>query len=82
MKASTRNLLVWVAAAGILAAVWYFGARPRLHFTDPAGFLVLIVAAAAALTGLLCWELATGDEDDDRPPGRGGPTSPATGEGS
>jgi hypothetical protein len=29
--AATRNLLVWIAVAVILAAVWYFGARPRLH---------------------------------------------------
>lgn len=79
MKASSRNLVVWIGVAAILAAVWYFGARPRLHFTNPAGFLALLVAAAAALTGLLWWELATADEDDRRA-GPDGSTPPATGE--
>ena len=65
MKPSTRNMIVWIGVAAVLAVVWYLGARPRLHFINPIVFLALLVAAAGALTGLLWWELATGDEEDD-----------------
>ena len=48
MSAAARNFVVWVGVALVVAAVWFFGARPRLHFIDPGSFLLLMVAAAAA----------------------------------
>ncbi len=79
MKDSARNMVVWTGVAAILAAVWYFGARPRLHFINPAGFLALLVVAALALACLLWWEIATADENH-RQDATGGSTPPATGE--
>ena len=80
MKPSTRNIIVWIGVAAVLAVVWFLGAQPRLHFINPIGFLALLVAAAGALTGLLWWELATGGEDADPPAHPRGATPPATGE--
>ena len=65
MSPAARNLLVWLAAAVIVGTVWLVAARPRLHFIDPASFLLILAAAAAALTALLWWEIAGGSDDTD-----------------
>jgi hypothetical protein len=75
VKPAHRNLLVWGVAAAIAAAIWFFAARPRLHFIDPTLFLLILAAAAAALTALLWWEIA----GDDTPPTAAAPP-PSTGD--
>jgi hypothetical protein len=79
-----RNLVVWAVAALVCAAIWFFAARPRLHFLDPSAFLLIVAAAAAVLTALLWWETASGADDHDMtsqppptgPPAHGGTTEP------
>ena len=66
------NAIVWCGVLLVVAALWFFGARTRLHLVDPLAFIALVAAAAAVLTGLLWWEMrrdgggAAGD-----PPGDG-----------
>ncbi|RAH99148.1 hypothetical protein DLJ53_21610 [Acuticoccus sediminis] len=58
-----RNLAVWAGTIAVGVVLWWFTARVSLQFIDPAGFLVAIAIAAAALTALLWWEIATSDGD-------------------
>jgi|JI10StandDraft_1071094.scaffolds.fasta_scaffold795792_2 hypothetical protein len=66
------NAIVWCGVLLVAAALWFFGARTRLHLVDPLAFIALVAVAAAVLTGLLWWEMrrdgggAAGD-----PPGDG-----------
>ncbi|MBX6368003.1 MAG: hypothetical protein IRZ04_08480 [Rhodospirillales bacterium] len=62
--ASGRNLLLWLGVALIVAGLWYFVARVRLHLIDPLAFIAWIAGAAAALTALFWWGLAGGSDDD------------------
>lgn len=62
--ASRRNLLLWLGVALVVAGLWYFAARVRLHLVDPLAFIAWVAAAAAGLTALLWWGLAGGSDDD------------------
>lgn len=62
--ASRRNLLLWLGVAVIVAGLWYFAARVRLHLVDPLAFIGWVAVAAAGLTALLWWGLAGGSDDD------------------
>lgn len=65
MSNNLRNALVWLAVALTCLVLWYFTARLRLHFLRPGEFLAYVAVAAAALTALLWWEVASRPDDDD-----------------
>ena len=66
MSKARVNLIVWCGVLLTVAALWFFGARTRLHLVDPLAFIALAAAAAAALTALLWWEMV---RDGDGDPG-------------
>ncbi|WP_374446611.1 hypothetical protein [Stella sp.] len=65
------NAIVWSGVLLVVAGLWFFGARTRLHLVDPLAFVGLVAVAAALLTALLWWEMgkdgggAAGDPPDD-----------------
>ena len=63
MKPLTRNLLVWAGVVGIVMSIWFFATRLRLQFVDPTLFLIILAAAAVALSMLLWWEVASDRSD-------------------
>lgn len=67
MTPQRRNLAIWAVAAMVVLGLWAFAARTRLHFIDPARFLILVAVAAALLTGLLWWDMAQADPDREDP---------------
>lgn len=66
MRPFARNLMVWIAVLVIVAVIWFLAARTHLQFVDSTMFLMVIAGAAAALTALLWWEIATDSSDDGR----------------
>lgn len=65
MNGRLRNALVWIAVVLTALALWYVTARVRLHFLRPAEFLAYVSVAAAVLTAVLWWEIASRPDDDD-----------------
>lgn len=74
MTKTKINVVVWCGTLAVTGLIWLIAGRTRLHLVDPLAFIGVIAAAAAVLSALLWWELATGD-DRDSEPGDGSPSS-------
>ncbi|MGE0714614.1 MAG: hypothetical protein AB7P02_04150 [Alphaproteobacteria bacterium] len=51
------NAVVWIGVLAVVAGLWFFGVRTRVHLIDPLEFIVLVAVAAAFLTALMWWEM-------------------------
>ena len=65
----TRNLLTWIAVAAVVAGLWFFAARVRMHLVEEGRFLIVVAIAAAVLTALYWWGIAARDDapEPERP---------------
>lgn len=63
MSKRTINAVVWAGVLAVVAGLWFFSARTRLHLVDPLSFITVVAVAAAVLTALLWWEMRKNAED-------------------
>ncbi len=66
MSPARINAVVWCVVLLVAAGLWFFAARTRLHMVDPLSFIAVVGVAAAVLTALLWWEMASGPEDEGK----------------
>lgn len=61
-----RNAALWVGVTIVIACLWFFAARVRLHLVDETTFILCVGVAAIALTALFWWGVR--DTDDPNHP--------------
>ena len=65
MSKARINAVVWCVVLLVVAGLWFFAARGRLHLIDPLAFVGVVAVAAAILTALLWWEMSADGPDEE-----------------